>query len=134
MMRKYQRGITAWGVVLIVLVLALLASMAGNAYFWHERDGLLKEGARLEQMKADITSAATQCTASVDALAKDGKDRDRRIAAAMGKIAPQVIADQRASLDALKARPDDPKDLCGSLDRYRKKATEADRAAKGEGK
>lgn len=127
-MRKYQRGITAWGVVLIVLGLALAASMAGNAYFWHERDALIRKAATVEQMKADISAAATQCTASVDALAKDSRDRDRRIAAAMGKIAPTILADQRASLDALKARPDDPKDLCGSLDRFRRKAISDDRA------
>lgn len=128
MNRKYQRGISEWGVVLIVLILALMASLAGNAYFWHERDGLMKEAARLDQMKRDITAAATQCTASVDALAKDGRDRDQRIVAAMGKIAPKVIADQQASFKALTAKPDNPADLCGSLDRFRKKAIAEDRA------
>jgi uncharacterized protein HemX len=123
-----QRGDTTGLVIFAVLVVMLLISIAGNAYFWHERDKLLQKEATVTQMKDDIAKSAQQCTASVDRLAKDGKARDKRIEGAMARIAPSIIADQKASFAALQAQPDNPKDLCGSLDRFRRKAEAEDKA------
>lgn len=115
---------------LIVLGVLLALSTAGNAYFWHERDGLLQREATVTQLQRDTKEAANTCTRSVEDLGKKGAERDRRIAAALDRVAPQVAADQKAALAALAARPDDPKDLCGSLERYLRAQITADRGGK----
>lgn len=115
---------------LIVLGVLLALSTAGNAYFWHERDGLLQREATVTQLQRDTKEAANTCTRSVEDLGKKGAERDRRIASALDRVAPQVAADQKAALAALAARPDDPKDLCGSLERYLRAQITADRGGK----
>jgi len=112
---------------LIVLGVLLAISTAGNAYFWHERDGLIQREATVQQLQRDTREAANTCTRSVEDLGKKGAERDQRLAAALSRVAPAVAADQRAALAALAAKPDDPKDLCGSLERYLRRQLEAER-------
>ena len=115
---------------LIVLGVLLALSASGNAYFWHERDGLLQREATVTQLQRDTKEAANTCTRSVEDLGKKGAERDRRLAQALERVAPQVAADQKAALAALTAKPDDPKDLCGSLERYLRAQIRADRGEK----
>ena len=115
---------------LIVLGVLLALSTAGNAWFWHERDGLLQREATVTQLQRDTKEAANTCTKSVEDLGKKGAERDRRLAQALERVAPQVAADQKAALAALTAKPDDPKDLCGSLERYLRAQIRADRGEK----
>lgn len=117
-------------VALVVLGVLLALSSAGNAYFWHERDGLLQREATVQQLERDTRAAANRCTASVDDLAKKGAERDKRIQAAIASVAPRVQAEQRAAMEILASRPDDPKDLCGSLARLLRAEIKRERGAK----
>ncbi len=101
-----------------VLTLMLAGSLAANAWLFHERDKALAAEARTEQLERDTRAAAAACTASVDGLAKAGERRQRQLAAQLAQIAPTVAAYQAEAISSLRARPDDPKDLCGSLLRY----------------
>ena len=114
-------------VALAVLGVLLALSTAGNLYFWHERDGLLQREATVQQLARDTRNAANACTKSVEDLGKKGAERDRRIAAAIEAVAPKVRADQQAALQALASRPDNPQDLCGSLERYLRAQIQQDR-------
>lgn len=105
-------------IVALLLGIPLLLSIAGNAYFWHERDSLIQREATVTQLQADTKAAASACTASVDSLSEKSENRGKRLESVMLAIAPRVAAEQRAALQALQARPDDPKDLCGSLSRF----------------
>lgn len=128
-MRK-QQGNTAALVLLGILCFALLSSLAANAYFWHERDGLLQREATVKQLQADTKAAAQACSASVENLAQQGKVRDGRLAQALGRIAPEVRRSNEEALRALQSRPDNPGDLCGSLERFLRKSIAAEREAK----
>lgn len=125
-MRAQRGDVNVVAVVLVVMGTLLAVSVAGNAYFWHERDALVRKEATVTQLQADTKAAVQVCTASVDNLARQGKQRDKRIEDKLASIAPQVKLDQQEALKALGARPDDPKDLCGSLDRFRKAAEAKD--------
>lgn len=100
------------------LGLLLALSLAANGYFWHERDKAIAAQATADQLNVDTKAAASACTTSVDALGEAGKKRDASLLSALGAIAPQVAKMQRESLESLRAKPDDPNDLCGSLLRY----------------
>ncbi len=117
-------------VALVVLGVLLALSTAGNAYFWHERDGLLQREATVQQLERDTRAAANTCTRSVEDLGKKGAERDRRIQAAIAAVAPKVQAEQRAAMEILATRPDDPKDLCGSLERLLRTEFQRERGVK----
>jgi hypothetical protein len=127
---RRQNGNTAALVLLGILCFALLSSLALNAYFWNERDDLLQKEATVKQLQVDTKAAAQACSASVENLAKEGKARDGRLAVALAKIAPQVKLNQQEVLKALAARPDNPNDLCGSLQRFLSRSIKAEREAK----
>lgn len=114
------------------LAVMLAISAAGNAYLWSERDGLIRRDATVTQIAADTKASAASCSSSVDKLAKSGQDRDKRLEAALRGVAPQVRADLEASQRALQARPDDPKDLCGSLERYLRRSIKDEKKGGGQ--
>lgn len=111
------------------LGLLLLVSMAGNAFLWHERDKILEAKATATQLAADTAASAKVCTDSVDKLAASGDRRHRDLQAALKGVAPTVAAMQADVLAAARAKPDDPKDLCGSMRRYLQNAVKAERRA-----
>ncbi len=125
-LRCRQRGDAAGAAALVVLVLLGL-SLAANAWLFKERDAIMQEKAATEQLRADTAAAAGACSSSVDRLAQEGRARDARLGAKLAAIAPRVARDQQAALDALRARPDDSKDLCGSLQRFLQRSIEAER-------
>lgn len=127
--RAAQRGDAA-GVGLAVLLAVLGLSIAANWWLFSERDRILQEKATVEQLKRDTAAAAGACSSSVERLAQAGRARDVSLARELAKIAPAVRADQAAALEALKARPDDAKDLCGSLYRFFQRQIEAERGSK----
>lgn len=112
------------------LVIALVVSLVGNAWLFHERDKSIERDARAEQLNTDTVAQAGACTASVEKLAKDGQLRSRRLDDALAGIAPTVRAEQIAALEAARARPDDPQNLCGSLERYLRGVISAERGPK----
>lgn len=105
-------------VLLLVLGLALTASVGANAWLFHERDKVLEARATITQLQADTREAANTCKSSVDELGKKTLAQGARIQQDVAAIAPRVGALQKESILALQARPDDPKDLCGSLERF----------------
>lgn len=115
----------------IAVLAALLAvSVLANGWLFHQRDKAIAADARAEQLNKDTVAAAGACTASVDKLAKDGRARSQRLDKALEGIAPAVRAEQEAADKAQRARPDDPKNLCASLERYLQGQIKAERGAK----
>lgn len=103
-------------VMLLGILLAL--SVAGNAWQYHEHDKAVAAVATATQLNADTAAAAQTCTNSVDTLAKDSRFRQGRIRADVAALAPQISALQTQGNQALQAKPDNPTDLCGSLERF----------------
>lgn len=110
-----------------ILGLLLALSVAGNAWLFHARDKALAAEVTAEQLNADTAVAAKTCSDSVDNLAKDGKARSARLEKMLGAESARIVSLQRQALDAQRAKPDDPKDLCGSLERYLRAQIKAER-------
>jgi hypothetical protein len=108
----------ALSIPILVLGVLLAASISGNAWLLHSRDGALQAEATAKQLNADTAQAAKACSDSVDHLAEDGKARSARLEKMIGAQSGRIQTLQRQALDAQRAKPDDPKDLCGSLERY----------------
>jgi len=111
-----------------VLALLLALSTAGNAWLFHSRDKALAAEATAQQLNADTAVAAKTCSDSVDALAKDGKARSARLGKLLGAESARIVSLQHQALDAQRAKPDNPQDLCGSLERYLRAQIKAERA------
>lgn len=101
-----------------VLGILLACSVALNAWQENRHTEASVRFGTTSQLAADAKAAAGTCSASVDKLAQAGRAREKRLIGALERIAPEVKADQLAALQALKDRPDNPQDLCGSLERY----------------
>ena len=113
-----------------ILGLLLAISVAGNAWQFHHGEVILEAKAATTQLAADTKAAADACSAGVDDLAKAGRTRGKALIEAMKQVAPTVQALQEAAIVAQRAKPDDPKDLCGSLERYLRTEVAAERASK----
>lgn len=96
----------------------LLASIAGNAWQYHEHDQFVRLEAQARQYATDTKGAAEACSNSVEDLRKDGLARQAKLVELLNGIAPEVAANQVEALKALNVKPDNPQDLCGSLQRY----------------
>lgn len=117
---------------IIVLVVLLLCSVGGNAYQYHEHDGLVTEAATQKQAGAQALAAAATCSGSVDALAKQGRQQQQDLVKLVSGSYGRVAELQHEANDALRARPADPKDLCGSLEKYLRAQIAADRAKRAQ--
>lgn len=114
----------------IILGILLALSAAGNAWQFKHGEGLVAKGAAVEQLATDTKAAAQACTQGVEDLAKASRTRAQALAELMKQVAPKVAQMQEASLLALQQRPDNPQDLCGSLERYLRAQIKAERGAK----
>ena len=115
----------SYAVAILGLLLAL--STAGNAWQFKRGEAMLEAKATAEQLNRDTKAAASACTAGVDRLDRAGAARQKRLEDAMANVAPRVATLQEASLVAMAARPDNAKDLCGSLQRYLGREIKAER-------
>lgn len=113
---------------MVILGILLAISVAGNAWQYHEHTKDAVKFGATKQLADDTTAAAVACSTGVDNLAKAGRTRQTELMAALKGVAPQVAKLQADALEAGRAKPDDPKDLCGSLERYLKGRIKADRA------
>ncbi len=104
--------------VLIGLAVILALSLGGNVFLFNSRDEALAAKATQETVTASWKGSAEACSASVETLGKDGKRRHAELLGALEKEAGRIKGLQHEALEAARARPDDPKDLCGSLLRY----------------
>lgn len=112
---------------LIVLGVLLAASAAGNAWLFNSRDKALVAEATAQQLNADTAVAAKTCSDGVDNLATDSKARSIRLEKMLGAKAGSILTLQHQALAAQRARPDNPQDLCGSLERYLRSQIKAER-------
>lgn len=106
--------------VVIGLAISLAVSLAGNAWLFHERDKAIEARAAVGQLQADTKAAAGACTKSVDDLAKASRAQAKGLQAAIEGASGQVAWLQTEALKAGQVKPDNPQDLCGSLERYLK--------------
>lgn len=114
----------------MVLGILLGLSVAGNAWQYHQHTKDAVAFGTTKQLAEDTKAAAGACSTSVDNLAKAGRTRQDAILAALAGVAPKVAELQKEALVAAQAKPDDPKDLCGSLQRYLKAQVRAERGLK----
>ena len=112
-----------------ILGVLLAISAAGNAWQFQHGEGLLEAKAAATQLNKDTTAAAAACTAGVDRIEKAGTTRQERLEAALRSIAPRVAKLNAEAIVASRAKPDDPRDLCGSLERYLRAQIKAGRPA-----
>ncbi len=103
---------------MIILGIALALSLGGNAFLWHSRDNAIEAKATMQSAYTHANAAAQACSTSVDELAKKGQDQHDATLAAIKAAGGRIGALEAAALAAGRAKPDDPKDLCGSLQRY----------------
>jgi len=116
-----------------ILGVLLAISVAGNAWQYHEHDKLIEAKATALQLNEDTKGAAQACTASVKTLADDSRRRQGDLATKVGEISGAVGAMQKKANQALQAKPDNPADLCGSLERYWKARIVEERAGAAPG-
>jgi len=115
---------------MIIMGIVLAISLAGNAFLFHSRDAALEGKATAETALTGWKSSAETCSKSVDKLAGDGKKRHQEILDKLDSETGRIKGLQHDALNALAARPDDPKDLCGSIARYFKAEIQKERGAK----
>lgn len=117
---KRQRGIIE-GPLLYVIVglgVALLLSIAANAWLFHERDKALEAKATAQQLNADTAESAKRCTASVVDLGTKSEQQKTALLSAIRSVAPAIKAYQDEVTLALTATPEDAANLCGSLAKF----------------
>lgn len=112
---------------LIVLLVALGISVALNLWQYHQHDTLVEKAATATQLSVNALDAGKQCNDSVETLARDSKAQGAQIALRLDKLAPLLSSYQKDAIKALSARPDNPQDLCGSLERFLKAKINAER-------
>ena len=67
-------------VALVVLGVLLALSTAGNAYFWHERDGLLQREATVQQLTIRrLLEGLAVVGIAPRAVVRDNDDHDREL-------------------------------------------------------
>lgn len=114
----------------IILGILLAISVAGNGWQYHEAGKLQVKIGATEQLATDTKAAAEACTKGVDDLAKAGRVRGKALLEAMKGVAPKVASLEAAASVAARAKPDDPQNLCASLERYWKAQIKAEREGK----
>jgi hypothetical protein len=115
---------------LAILALLLALSCAGNAWQYHEHTVDSVKFGTTQQLADDTKAAAQACSDGVDKLqGQSAATRTAIIAAVQGEGA-RIKGLQHDALEAIKARPDDPKDLCGSIERYLKAQIAKERGVK----
>lgn len=113
----------------IILGILLALSAAGNAWQYNQHTEDAVRFGTTKQLSDDTKAAASACSAGVERIEKAGRTRGLALAKAMNDLAPKVQTLEAAATLAARAKPDDPKDLCGSLDRYLEERIKAERAA-----
>ena len=113
-----------------ILGVLLALSSAGNAYQYRENGQLQAKAGAVEQMAKDSKEAAQACTTGVENLAKAGRTRGKALLDAMKAAEPKVASLEAAASVAARAKPDDPQNLCASLERYWKAQIKAERGEK----
>lgn len=103
---------------LIMVAIALAVSMAANLGLTHLWLGARDDVARAEQSYKQVDAAAKACTVGVDVLKAESDARQAAVLAALEQVRGAANRLQLSASKALAAKPDDPKDLCGSLQRY----------------
>lgn len=101
-----------------ILAVLLAVSAAGNAWQYHEHTKDAVKFGATDQLAKDTKTAAEACSKGVEDLEKAAKARQTDLVNALKGVAPKVASLQAEALEAARAKPDDPKDLCGSLQRY----------------
>ena len=114
----------------LILGVVLALSLAGNAFLFHSRDRALEGKAVAETAMAGFKGAAETCSASVDKLAADGQRRHAETLAMLKAETGRIKGLQHDALAAVRAKPADPKDLCGSLERYLREQLKRERGLK----
>lgn len=115
---------------LAILGILLALSVAGNAWQYHEHTVDSVKFGTTKQLADDTKAAAQACSDGVDALQKQGAGTRTAIIAALQGESARIKGLQQDALTALAARPDNPADLCGSLDRYLKAQIAKERGGK----
>ena len=113
-----------------ILGVLLAASVALNGWQYRQALGNAVKYGTTQQLAEDTKAAAGACSASVEDLAKAGEKRHLQMIAALKGVAPEVERLQRDALRAAGAKPDNPQDLCGSLERYLRAQIKAERGTK----
>lgn len=115
---------------LTIVGIALAVSVAANAGLTHLYLGKRDELATQKAVTDQFSSAANSCSTSVEELKKASDARHVAVLAALAKNASAVRSLEGAANQALATKPDDPNDLCGSLDRYLRSELNKERATK----
>jgi hypothetical protein len=102
--------------------------MLGNAWLFHDRDKKIAQVATVTQANVQVQAAATACSTSVDALAKDSTARADRLEKLINGSSGVIVGLQQQANQALAARPSDPADLCKSLAVYLRDELHKERA------
>lgn len=109
-----------------ILGVLLALSTAGNAWQFHRHEATIEAKAATEQLARDTTAAAQACTKGVTDLEKAGRARQGALLDALVRAQPKVAALEAAASVAARAKPDDPQNLCASLERYWKAQIKAE--------
>jgi hypothetical protein len=115
---------------LTIVGIALAVSVAVNAGLTHLYLGKRDELATQKSVTDQFSSAANSCSTSVEELKKASDARHAAVLAALAKNASAVRSLEGAANQALTTKPDDPNDLCGSLDRYLRGELDKERTTK----
>lgn len=105
-----------YGCIILGILLAL--SAAGNAYQYREHTIDSVKFGTTKQLADDIGVAAKACSDGVADLADDQKKRFAGYQAQLTAETGRIKGLQHDAINAIAARPDNPADLCGSLERY----------------
>ena len=116
--------------LVVILGVLLALSSAGNAWQYRQAGELQGKIGATEQLATDTKAAAQACSTGVDNLQKAAGTRQRDLLAALKGVQPQVAALEAAATVAARQKPDNPADLCGSLERYLKAQIKAERGMK----
>lgn len=95
-------------------------SLAANVWLFNSRDSALEDLASQKLVSTSYQAAAGTCSESVDKLAAFGKGQGKAILDKLDTEATRIKSLQQDAITAARAKPDDPKDLCGSIERYLK--------------
>lgn len=113
-----------------ILGILLLLSLAGNAWQYNKHTEDSVKFGTVKQLSDDIGASAKACSDGVENLDKDAKRRQTEILTALDSAKGRITGLQHDALDALKAKPADPADLCKSLETYWKAQIAKERAGK----
>lgn len=103
---------------LLMVVIALAVSLAANLGLTHLWLGARDDVARSEQAYKQVDAVAQACTTGVTALKTEADSRQAAVLAALEQVRGATTRLQLSASKVLAAKPDDPNDLCGSLQRF----------------